>query len=715
MENPVGLLVFNRNSKLPIIMQTEAAECGLACIAMVATYHGHKIDLNTLRRSYPITLKGVTLKNLTMIADGLKFSTRALRLELEDLCNLQTPCILHWDLNHFVVLKKATKDKIIIHDPARGECSLRIDEVSKHFTGVALELTPTNGFEKKDERLKMRLSDLWTKVTGLKRVLLRILILSLLLQVFALVSPFYMQLVVDNVVVGHDTNLLLVLALGFLLLALIKVGTEALRSFIIMYLGSQLSIQMAANLFRHLLRLPLSYFEKRHIGDVVSRFTSMDNVKQMITTGLIEAIVDGIMVISTLIMMFIYSPLLALIVLIVVALYASLRFIMYQPFRKRTEESIVNNAKENSNFMETVRAMQSIKIFGRETQRQTVWHNHYADAMNSDIRINKLKITFKTINDLLFGIENVAIIYFGASLVLNNMFSVGMLYAFISYKGQFTQKAATVIEKLIEFRMLSLHLSRIADIAMTPQEDLGDEGLYPNTPINGELRLENASFRYSETEPMIFSNVSYTFSPGESVAIIGVSGCGKTTLMKNMLGLLELSTGKLFVDGVNIKQYGLNNYRRQIGAVMQDDQLLSGTMMDNISFFDPDLDEEKAIESARVASVHEDITAMPMAYNTLIGDMGTTLSGGQRQRLLLARALYRKPKILFMDEATSNLDTRLESIVNEAVKQLEITRIIIAHRPQTILSADKVVAIREGGLMEVDKEALFNRAQNNTS
>ncbi|MEP1740096.1 MAG: peptidase domain-containing ABC transporter [Kangiellaceae bacterium] len=703
MENPVDLLSFSRGSKLPVLLQTEAAECGLACIAMVASYHGHKIDLNTLRRDYPISLKGVTLKNLMTVADSLKFSSRALRLDLHDIQNLQLPCILHWDLNHFVVLKKATRDKIVIHDPARGECSLPLDEVSKRFTGVALELTPANGFEKKDERLKMRLSDLWTKATGLKRVLTRILILSLLLQTFALVSPFYMQLVVDNVLVGHDTNLLVVLALGFLLLALIRAGTEALRSFIIMYLGSQLSIQMAANLFRHLLRLPLSYFEKRHIGDVVSRFTSMDNVKQMITTGLIETVVDGVMTISTLIMMFIYSPLLAFIVLGVVALYAILRFIMYRPFRKRTEESIVNNAKENSNFMETVRAMQSIKIFGREAQRQTVWHNHYADAMNSDIRINKLKITFKAINDLLFGIENVAIIYFGATLVLSNMFSVGMLYAFISYKGQFTQKAAAVIEKLIEFRMLSLHLSRIADIAMTPQEDVGENGLVKSTDITGELRLENVSFRYSEAEPMIFSNVNYTFSPGESVAIIGPSGCGKTTLMKNMLGLLELNQGKLFVDGIDIKQYGLSNYRRQIGAVMQDDQLLSGSMMDNISFFDPELDEKRVIQCAQIASVHKDIIAMPMAYNTLIGDMGTTLSGGQRQRILLARALYRKPKILFMDEATSNLDTRLESIVNDAIKGLEITRIIIAHRPQTIISADRVAAIRGGDLVNIDK------------
>jgi ATP-binding cassette subfamily B protein RaxB len=656
-------------------------------------------------------MKGATLKSLMLTCNHLQFSSRALRLDLDNLANLQTPCILHWDLNHFVVLKKASKDKIVIHDPARGVRTILMDEVSKRFTGVALELTPTQGFEKKDDEVKMKLSDLWSKVTGLKRILIQVFFLSLLLQVFMLISPFYMQLVVDNVIVGRDLHLLVVLALGFLLLALVSAGTTALRSYIIMYLSNQLSIQMAANLLRHLIHLPLSFFEKRHIGDIVSRFGSMDQIKNLMTTGLIETVVDGLMTISTLIMMFIYSPLLGSIVLGVVTLYAVLRFAMYQPFKKLTEESIVANAKENSNFMETVRAAQSIKLFGRESQRQTVWHNNYADAMNADIRINKLKIRYQVINDLLFGIENVAVIYFGATLVLNNMFSVGMLFAFMSYKGQFTNKAATVIEKLIEFRMISLHLSRIADIALTPQEDVGERSYGASDKVvNGELTLKNVGFQYSDSEPMIFQNVNYTFKPGESVAIVGPSGGGKTTLMKNMLGLLETSEGSVLVDGVEINKFGLSNYRSQIGAVMQDDHLLSGSLMDNISFFDPEMDEAHVIKCATLASIHQDIEQMPMGYNTLIGDMGTTLSGGQRQRLLLARALYCKPKILFMDEATSSLDTKLESIVNNAVKQLNITRIIIAHRPETIRSADKVVSLNQGMMLEVDREVLF---QNN--
>ncbi|MCO7226646.1 peptidase domain-containing ABC transporter [Pleionea sp. CnH1-48] len=708
MENPVSLLSFKSEKRLPIILQTEMAECGLACLSMISSYYGHKIDLNTLRRSYPVSLKGATLKSLMMTADHLKFSTRAVRLDMDNLINLKAPAILHWDLNHFVVLKQVKKDRVTIHDPARGIRTLTFSEASQHFTGVALELTPTQQFEVKNDETRMRMSDLWSNITGLKRILIQIFFLSLLLQVFTLVSPFYMQLVVDNVVVGQDLKLLVVLALGFLLLALISVGTDALRGYIIMYLSNQLSIQMAANLFRHLVHLPLSFFEKRHIGDIVSRFSSMDNIKNLMTTGLIETLVDGIMIITTLIMMFVYSPLLACIVLSVVALYALLRVAMYQPFRKLSEESIVANAKENTNFMETVRAAQSIKIFGREAQRQTLWHNHYADAMNADIKINKLKISYKAINDLLFGIENIAVIYFGATLVLEGLFSVGMLFAFTAYKSQFTGKAAKVIEKLIEFRMISLHLSRIADIALTPEEDLGPKGMgTKQEEVKGKLTVDNLSFQYSDAEPQVFRNVSYTFNPGESVAIVGPSGGGKTTLMKNLLGLLDPTSGQIMVDGIEIKKFGLNNYRSHIGAVMQDDQLLSGSLMDNISLFDADVDEERAIECAKLASIDSDIESMPMGYNTLIGDMGTTLSGGQRQRLLLARALYSQPKILFMDEATSNLDTKLESVVNEAVKNLNITRIIIAHRPETIRSADKVVSLNRGVLVEVDKDVLL--------
>jgi len=707
MRNPVELLQFSGFNHLKPVLQTEAAECGLACLAMIANYHGHRIDLNTLRRDYPISLKGATLQSLMNTAEHLRMSSRPLRLEIEDLPNLKRPCILHWDMNHFVVLQKVSGKNITILDPAVGERVYRLSEVEKHFTGVALELTPTKSFEKKNEEKQLKLSELWEKITGLRSSLTQIFILSLLLQVFAIVTPFYMQLVVDDVIVSRDLDLLTILALGFVLLMLINVATTALRSLVVMLMGTQMSIQIANNLFHHLIRLPLDSFEKRHIGDVVSRFGSLDQVKNLLTTGVIEAIVDGIMMLGTLVMMFIYSPKLVWVVIIAVVIYAGIRLSLYRPLRRLSEENIVANAKKDSNFMETVRATQTIKLFGKEPQRQTVWQNLYADSMNTSIRLGKLNIGYTAINGILYGVENVLVIYLAANNVIDGLMSVGMLYAFMSYKQQFTTKASSLIEKFIQFKMLSLHLGRIGDIALTPVEQ---ETFTPThstvSSMQGAIELKNLVFRYSSTEPFVIKDANILIKAGESVAIIGPSGCGKTTLLKVMLGLLKPEKGSVFVDGIDIVKMGHTDYRRQIAAVMQNDQLLSGSISDNICFFDPEFNQNKIEASAKMAAIHPDIMAMPMGYNSLIGDMGNSLSGGQKQRVILARALYKKPKILFLDEATSHLDTALESHVNQSIKYLNMTRIIIAHRPETIQSADRILLLNQGRLVEVDKSSL---------
>lgn len=703
MQNPIHLLRYGWGKKLPVIIQTEVAECGLASMAMVANYHGHQVDLNALRRKFSISSKGATLQGLIQLADSLQLSSRPLRLSLNELSQLQTPCILHWDLNHFVVLKSVKGNQVAIHDPASGVRTMDMATVSKHFTGVALELTPTPDFKPEKIAKKARFSDFWSRITGLKRVLIQILILSILLQVFAIATPFYTQLVVDDVIISRDLDLLLILALGFGLLALVNILVTALRSVIILYMGTQLNIQMAANLFRHLLKLPMAYFEKRHIGDVISRFGSLQTVKDLLTTGVIETIVDGIMAIGLVIMMYIYSPLLGFIVTVAVILYVLLRLALYRPYRQLNEESIVANAKQTSNFMESVRAIQSVKLFGNETQRQTVWQNYYADEVNAGIKVGKLTIGYQFINGFIFGLENVIVIYLAATQVIDSLMTIGMMYAFMSYKSQFTTKASALVDKVIQFKMLSLHMERLGDIILSEQEK-NTEQKRTLPEVNGGMCLENISFRYSDNEPMILDDLSFEVEPGTSVAIVGPSGTGKTTLMKIMLGLLEPAAGMVQLDGVDIKQIGLKSYRSKIGTVMQSDELLSGSIADNICFFDPQFNQERIEKCAEMAAVHTDILMMPMAYHTLIGDMGSSLSGGQKQRILLARALYKEPKILFLDEATSHLDVGLESVVNETVKKLEITRVIIAHRTETIAMADRVLFLHAGKLTEVPQK-----------
>jgi ATP-binding cassette, subfamily B, bacterial CvaB/MchF/RaxB len=692
--------------RLPAIIQSEAAECGLACLAMIATYHGREVDLMALRRLFSISLKGVTLKDVLAMGQRLGMTGRGLRLEPEQLGQVKLPCILHWDMNHFVVLKEVGARKVTIHDPALGVRTLTFDEIGHHFTGVALELTPTDSFERKKETSRLSLTALWGRMRGVKRALAQALVLSAVLQLAVLAAPFYMQLAVDEAVMKGDGGLLTALALGFGLLTLIHIGADWLRSHVLLFLSGALNFQMGANLFHHLVRLPLSWFEKRHIGDLVSRFRSAEPIQRLISEGLVAALVDGVMATLTLAMILIYSPKLSGIVFAALALYAILRFALYRSLRQRQEEMIEAAAKEQTTFIETARAIQSIKIFGRESDREAVWQNRYAASISRSIRQGRFTIGFKIANDLIYGIENVLVVWLGARAIMANDMTIGMLYAFMAYKEQFLGKATNLIETGIQYRMLDLHLDRLSDIALAEREQDRHGDSLVARPIEGAVELKGVSFRYADTEPEVLSGADLKVEAGEFVAVTGPSGGGKTTLLKIMLGLFKPLEGTVLIDGTPIAHFGTQAFRSQIGVVMQDDQLLSGSIAENICFFDARIDLDWMRACAKMAGIDDEIMAMPMNYNTLIGDMGTTLSGGQRQRVLLARALYRRPRMLFMDEGTSHLDLDKEREVNRALAELKITRIVIAHRPETIRAADRIVVLREGRVsIPIDPDA----------
>jgi ATP-binding cassette subfamily B protein RaxB len=579
-------------------------------------------------------------------------------------------------------------------------------ELSKHFTGIALELAPTTTFRPAEERRSLRLRDLMGPVDGLKRSLAQVFALALTLQAIAIVSPFYMQWAIDGAVVSADRDLLTVLGLGFLMLAVIQVALTALRSWVVLYLGTTLNLQWLANVFSHLLRLPVGWFEKRHLGDVVSRFGAVNAIQRTLTSSFVEALIDGAMAAATLAMMLVYSGTLAALAVAAVALYGMLRWAFYEPLRRATEEHIVHSAKQQSHFLETVRGVQSIKLFGREGERRSRWLNLVVDAVNQDLATQKLGLGFRSANGFVFGVERIAIVWLGCLAVLDSAFSVGMLFAFMSYKDQFSGRVAALIDKMIELRMLGLQGERLADIVLAAPEP--ESPVVPLDDIEASLEMRGVSFRYSDMEPLVLVNCSFTVAPGESVAVAGASGGGKTTLLKIMLGLLAPTDGKVLAGGIDIRKLGIDRYRKLVGTVMQDDQLFAGSIADNISFFDPAPDHGAIERNARMASVHDDIAAMPMGYNTLIGDMGAALSGGQKQRILLARALYKQPRILFLDEATSALDVQKERAVNDAVRSLKLTRIIIAHRPETIASADRVVVL-QGGRVAQNIIGLFPR------
>ena len=687
------LLDFGGRSRLPSILQTEAAECGLACLAMIASYHGHRIDLNTLRRRYPVSLKGVTLRGLIQVADQMHLACRPVRFELHDIRLLTLPAVVHWDMNHFVVLKAITSKGVIVHDPASGSRMYLFAEASRHLTGVALELSPTEGFAPKNEKARLPLRAFWGHLSGMGAPLTQIFVLSVILELLVVAAPFYMQLTVDEVIARGDASLMLTLALGFGLLTAINVATFALRSHIALVVQNAVHFHMGARLFHHLIRLPLSFFEKRHIGDVLSRFQSLEPIRNVLAEGLILATIDGIMASATLTMIFVYSVRLGLVVLTALLLYLILRLATYRKFRNLNEASIRALALENSNFIESARAIQSIKLFNRETDRESQWFNLHADTVNASIRRGRATIQFGTMNRAIFGFENIVTVYLAAMLVLSNELTIGMIFAFMAYKMNFTDKAATLVEKALDFRLLDLHLERISDIALSPLEQGHDRPVVYTMPIRGAIELRNVCFRYAETERFVLENVNLKVKAESFVTIMGPSGGGKTTLLKIMLGLLEPTSGDVLVDGIPLQTIGVRVYREQVAAVMQEDHLLSGSIADNICFFDSTFDHERMVACAQTAGLHEEILAMPMGYNSLIGDMGSSLSGGQKQRLLLARALYKRPKILFLDEGTAHLDVDKEREINERLRELSITRISVAHRPQMMSGADAVLRI----------------------
>ena len=606
------------------------------------------------------------------------------RLEPENLPKLKLPAILHWDLNHFVVLKSAGR-RLVVVDPARGERRITLAEAAKHFTGVALELTPTASFEPPVMRTRTRLQDLWGRMTGWRRAAMQLILLSAILQLAAIAFPFFLQLAVDQAISNVDMDFMLLLALGFAGLHIVNALTLGLRSWVILSLGQTMSFQIAGNVVRHLFRLPADYFEKRHIGDIVSRIGSVNPIQSALTNSVIESFIDAVMLLVTAVVIFVYSPVLATIVFLGTFFYLILSLALYPAIRAREEEEIAARATEQTYLLESIRASRTIKVFGREAERETGWRNLLTEVMNAGVRLGRLEIALTTAQTLIFGLQTVLIVYLGARMVINGAaFSVGMLFAFMTYRQQFADRAVSLVQHAIEFRLLGVHLDRLSDIVQAKREDIKAPEKYLSRQAEGGLQLEQVSFRYGDTEPLILEDLNLRIEPGEFVAVKGESGVGKSTLLKLILGLAAPTTGVMRVDGVPLHLFGVSRWRSNLGVVAQDDTLLSGTLADNISFFDPAIDMDRVFECARAASIHEDISRMPMGYLSLVGDMGSALSGGQRQRLLLARALYRRPRVLILDEGTANLDEEVERQIANRIAGMQITRIVVAHRPELL-------------------------------
>ncbi|MCC5872891.1 MAG: peptidase domain-containing ABC transporter [Gammaproteobacteria bacterium] len=673
--------------RTPLIMQSEQSECALACLAMVAGHHGRSMALPELRARAGLAGQGAGLRDLMQIAEALGMHARPLRLEPVELRQVRLPAILHWDFDHFVVAVRAGWRGLTIHDPARGRRFFPWAELGNHVTGVALELIPGPDFKPGGKVARMRLADFWSHSTGLVRNLLAVLGLSLVLQVLALASPFYVQLVVDEALVKHDAELLGILVLAFGLLALLRVAVTWVRGRLVLHAGEAIGFQMGSNLLHHLLRLPLPWFERRHLGDIVSRFGSLAPVQGLLTEGFAVALVDGLMAVTTLAIMLLYSPQLTAVVLLALLIYGLLRLATLPVLRRRQQALIAAGAEEETAFLETLRCVQTLKAFGRELDRHAYWQNKRARTVNAEVASGRLELGLTAANGVLFGIENLVVIWLGAHAVLAGGFTVGMLYAFVSFKTQFTDRMITLLDRAVELGLLRLHLERLAEIGHAQTET----GPVPAPALRrggAAVRLRGVGFSHGANAPPVLAGVDIDLPAGGLAVITGPSGCGKTTLLRLACGLLAPTSGEVLIDGSLLTVAGLDGWRRRTAVVLQDDRLLSGTLGENVAFFDPEPDQAWLDDCAAAVGLDGFIQGLPMGWQTRIGEGGAGLSGGQRQRLLLARALYVRPDALFVDEGTAHLDAASARWVGDLLARLPMTRMVVTHDPQLLPRAD---------------------------
>ncbi len=656
------------------------------------------VGMPILRRRFSPSMRGATLRSLITMGDRLGMTARALKIELEDIGALAFPAVLHWDLSHYVVVEAVRARKALIHDPSGFSGWMPLKEVSRHFTGIALELQPRSDFQAVTLRQQVKLSSLWTHVHGLKRAVGQTLLLSLILQAFALTSPYYLQLAVDSVLPQLNMGLLSVLAIGFGLFAILNGVATILRQSVLLSVGSSFGYGLSSNVARKLFRLPVDWFSRRHVGDILSRFQSVVPIRTMLAEDAPATLVDGVLAALTLGLMILYSAKLAAVALIALTIYALARVALFGPQRRAEEGVLVAVGREQSVLIESVQGIRPLRLAGRESLRLAVWQSRMTDAVNGQVRSQRLANWLVTLQTTIFALENVVSIWIAIGMVMAGGFSLGMVFAFLSYKMQFTNAATSLIGKAADFKMLGLHLDRLSDIVLEKEDASFTTEHNAGLKLAGAIELREVFYRYGTEEPFVLRGVNLSITSGESVAITGPSGGGKTTLLQVLLGLTQPSSGEVLIDGMPLSSFGYQTYHSQLAAVLQDDILFGGSLNANISLFDDQPDFEQVVAAATAAAIHDDIILMPMGYETLVGEMGSSLSGGQRQRVLLARALYRKPRILIMDEGTSHLDEANERRVNQAIAELGITRIIVAHRRETIASADRVLLLKEGVL-----------------
>ena len=683
--------------RVPFVAAVEQNECGLACLAAVSEYLHGELGLVEIRELAQHSGRGETLLEIRELAEQIGLNARGVGVELEGLSLISKPAILHWDMNHFVVLERTTRRGLLIMDPSSGRMEVPWAEADKSFTGVALELKTSVRWKVRSGRArKVSLLNLVGPLSMWRTDVTLIVMLSLLMEILVLVAPVQMRMAIDTAVAAADGRLVWVLGIGFGLLALIQASVSLIRSWATAVFGARFGFELHDRFVRALHGKPARFFMKQHTADVLNRSRSVVMIQSLVTAQLIQALLDAVMSTLMMVVMFAAVPAMGAAVLAFGLLNIGTTAALRRAAVDNSRRALRAAAKSDSVFLENARAARAIKLFGKEAVRTNVWRNRFVEVTNLELGAARLTMYSHQAAQLTAGLGNVALISMGTYLVLGGSITLGTMMMFFVFKTFFVERLNNCVNYLIELRRVQTHAERIDEVIREERADDDDRAYTPFSVTPGEgVRIEAREvwFRYGNDAPWVLKAVNLRIEPGESVAITGPSGCGKSTLLNVMLGLLEPTRGEVLVNGRNLKTIPAADYARQIGVVMQDDAMFLGTVADNIAFFDAPVNMERVMTAADKANIAREIEAMPMRYYSMLAEDAMDISGGQRQRLFIARALYHEPKVLFLDEATSHLDSESERLVSQAIRAMKMTRILVAHRKETIATADRIFAL----------------------
>jgi HlyB family type I secretion system ABC transporter len=682
---------------VPVLFQLNATECGAACLAMVLGFHGRPTRVAEVRELTGVGRDGLSAGTIIEAAGTYGLRMKAFALQPADFAKVPLPAIVHWDFEHFIVVERWSPRAVTIVDPGTGRRTIAPEEFSDRFTGVVLAAEPAEGFDlnvpKTVPQWHAYLGSMVSQASG---VLLQVLGASLVLQLLGLAVPVLTQVVVDDVLGADITELLPIIGLGLAVVVLSQLVTTYLRSTMLLSLQAKVDQHLMRGFFGHMLSLPYRFFEQRTTGDLMMRLGSNAQVREMLTSQTLSVVIDGSLIFVYLGVLLAREPSFGGIVLLVAAVQTILLFGSRRMMHELTQRDLVAQSGSQAYLVEALQGIATLKASGAEARTLDHWSGLFADQINASVRRGHLAAAIDTMLTVLRVLAPLTLLWAGAQQVLDNRMSLGTMLAMQALAASVLTPLASLVANGQRLQLVGAHLERLADV-LEAEPEPGD-GLDPE--ITGRIELVRIGFRYDEHARPVLHDISVAIEPGQKVALVGRTGSGKSTLAKLLLGLYEPTDGDVRFDGLSLADLDHRSVRRQMGVVLQEPVLFSGSIRQNIAFNDPGLSIERIMEAARLAGIHDEIAMFPMGYDTWLAEGGGGLSGGQRQRLALARALAHQPTVLLLDEATSSLDVATEAIIERNLRDAAPTRIVIAHRLSTVRDADQILYLEAGTIVE---------------